>query len=85
MARTVILIDGREVDSASPEWREECLQRHRHVDTLLRLCTRQERAQYLEAVRQAEGEEAARRLKLKFLAEWEKSRASASKTQEAKA
>lgn len=85
MARTVILIDGREVDSASSEWREECLQRHRHVDTLLRLCTRQERAQYLEAVRKAEGEEAARRLKLMFLAQWEKSRASASKTQEAKA
>jgi hypothetical protein len=83
MARTVILIDGREVDSASPEWREECLQRQRHVDTLLRLNSRQERAQYLEAVRQAEGEEAARRLKVKFLAQWEKSRPS--KTQEAKA
>ena len=40
----VTLIDGREVDSASPEWREECLQRHRHVDTLLRLHSRQEMA-----------------------------------------
>lgn len=85
MAPTVILIDGREVSTDSEEWRQECLQRHRHVCTLLRLTTRQERAQYLETVRQAEGEEAARRLKLKFLAEWEKSRASASKTQEAKA
>lgn len=84
MARTVILIDGREVDSSSPQWREECSQRHRHVCTLLRLTTRQERAQYLETVRQAEGEEAARRLKAKFLAEWEKSRR-ATKTQEVQA
>jgi hypothetical protein len=85
MARTVILIDGREVSTDSEEWREECLQRHRHVCTLMRLPTRQERADYLEAVRQAEGEEAARRLRAKFLAQWEKSRSSASKTQEVQA
>lgn len=68
---TVTLIDGREVDSASPEWREECLQRYRHVCTLMRLPTRQERADYLDAVRRAEGDEAARRLKAAFLEAWE--------------
>ena len=28
---TVTLLDGREVASVSPEWMDECLQRHRHV------------------------------------------------------
>ena len=75
MSNTVTLIDGRQVDSASPEWRAECLQRQRHVDTLKRLLLRQDRADYLEAVERTEGAEAARRLRESFHLAWEKSKA----------
>lgn len=75
MSNTVTLTDGRQVDSASPEWRAECLQRQRHVDTLMRLLLRQDRADYLAAVERTEGAEAARRLRENFQLAWEKSKA----------
>jgi hypothetical protein len=47
---TVTLCDGREVDSASEEWRAECEARH-----LLNLATRADRLAYLERVRAKRG------------------------------
>jgi len=71
---TVRLIDGREVSSSSEEWRQECLERYLHVCNLMRLGSRQERAQYLETVRITSGDEAERRLREAFLAEWQRRR-----------
>ena len=34
MSRLVTLCDGRQVDSASEEWRQECLVVHTHVSNL---------------------------------------------------
>lgn len=69
---SVTLINGRQVDSASPEWRAECLQRQRHIDTLMSLALRHDRAQYLADVEKAEGPEAARRLRERFAEAWAK-------------
>ena len=67
---TVTLADGREVDSASAEWREECLARARHVETLLHMTgpgSRDQRARYLATVAEREGVAAAARVKEQFL------------------
>lgn len=53
---TARLPDGREVDTASPEWRDHCLalwnakqpECDRHVASLKRIPGRQDRAHYLE-------------------------------------
>ena len=58
---TVMLIDGREVSTDSPEWRDECLARHRHVLKLRRL-DRWARHDYVARVRRSEGDLAADRL-----------------------
>ena len=71
---TVILIDGREVDSGSDEWRQECLQRQRHVDALVRLAglsQREEWKAYVQAVRRNEGDVAAERVKQAFGKAWD--------------
>lgn len=70
----VTLATGQQVDSASPAWRDECLQRQRHVDALLGLTgagSRQLRADYLQRVRESEGDVAAERVKAAFLTQWE--------------
>lgn len=68
---TVTLSDGREVDSSSEDWRLECLQRQRHVENMQHLGGRMARADYLARVQEAEGAEAAARLKAAFLKAWE--------------
>lgn len=77
---TVTLHDGREVDSASPEWRDECLrvwkarqpEVDRHVATMQRMTGRQDRATYLQQLTQREGDPFAQRVKADFLKAWEK-------------
>ena len=58
----VTLIDGREVDSSSEEWRLECLARDRHVANMRRIA-RELRQDYLSNVCRREGDEAERRLR----------------------
>lgn len=73
MANMVTLADGREVSNSSPEWRAECLARHNHVQTLLRLRgvhLRHARQQYLRTVQATEGEESRRRLEAALLQAW---------------
>ena len=67
----ITLVDGREVLSDAEEWRAECAQRDRHVKTLMSLPDRQARANYLSNVSLNEGNEAAERVKARFLVEWQ--------------
>lgn len=80
---TVTLIDGREVDSASPEWRQQCLAEweaaqptvDRHVATLLRFSgpgAREQRADYIATLTKRDGPSVADRVKAEFLKIWEK-------------
>jgi hypothetical protein len=68
---TVTLIDGRTVSSASPEWRDECLQRHNHITAMGKLRGTFDRREYIAAVARKEGSEAADRLKREFLRVWD--------------
>lgn len=68
MTNTVTLIDGTPVDSSSEAWRLECLQRHRHVETMRRIDL-QGRRDYLAKVAHSECEEAAARLKDAYLSD----------------
>jgi hypothetical protein len=72
---TVTLSDGREVESDSPEWRAECLHRHRQVQEILSMrgnSNRGKRAAFIEQVDFLEGAEAGRRLRERVRAEWPK-------------
>lgn len=81
---TAHLPDGREVDTASEEWRLHCLKCHqqrglvdRHVATLQRMTgqgSRQRRADYLEGVARADGQEVAAMVQAEFVAQWERAR-----------
>ena len=71
---TVTLIDGREVDSASPEWRAETLARQqaddaRHIANLMRLMLTQRR-DYLENLLERHGPVTAQRVRDAFSAAW---------------
>lgn len=79
---TAALPDGREVDTASEDWRRHCLQRHdqrralvaRHVATLQRMQgpgSRQQRARYLATVAVADGQQVADDVQAEFLRLWE--------------
>lgn len=68
------LIDGRVVSGTSPEWAAECLQRHRHVQSM-RALDLPGRRRYLEDVAKAEGQEASRRLAEAYREDWERRRA----------
>lgn len=70
----VTLITGEVVDSTAPAWRQECLTRQRHVETLRRLQLEQRR-EYLRTVEAKEGGEARRRLEEAYLKDWEARRA----------
>lgn len=52
------LVDGREVETYSEEWREECEARH-----ILSLRPLQKRRDYLEAIKKKRGVEAEKRMK----------------------
>lgn len=76
----VKLIDGTEVSSSSEAWRLECLQRYKHVQSLLRLQGQGSRAlrqEYLARVEATEGAEARRRLQEEFAAVWQAQRGAA--------
>jgi hypothetical protein len=65
----VTLIDGRVVDSASPEWRAECLKRATHMRELKKRLDRRDRdgfEDYLKSVQETEGREARKRLAARF-------------------
>lgn len=61
------LHDGREVDSASEEWRHECEAR-----AINRLPTLQERRAWLEAIEKRRGKAESDRLRKTMLAVWGK-------------
>jgi antibiotic biosynthesis monooxygenase (ABM) superfamily enzyme len=74
---TARLPDGREVDTASPEWRAHCLAEwqaqqvvvDRHVSTLQGIRTTADRRAYLERVRQSAGSQIEERVAQGF-ASW---------------
>lgn len=69
----VALADGTEVLAASDAWRMECLVRHLHVQSLLRMRgvhLRHQRQQYLANVAAAEGAESAGRLQAALHLAW---------------
>lgn len=62
---TVTLHDGRQVDSASEEWRHECEARG-----IAKLPTLNERRWWLESIEKRRGKEAADRLRATMQALW---------------
>lgn len=62
---TVTLHDGRQIDSASEDWRHECEARG-----ILRLPTVNERRQWLESIEKRRGKAAADRLRATMQALW---------------
>lgn len=73
-AATVTLSNGDRVRSDSLMWKDECLQRHRHVENLRRLSVVERRA-YVSDVAHREGNEAGKRLTAAYAADFEKRRA----------
>lgn len=70
---TVTLIDGRQVASDSPEWRDECLRRAVHVFSLLehaRAGRREAWAQRLAQIAIDDGHEARNRVRSEFDRQW---------------
>lgn len=66
----VVLSDGRIVREDGPEWAEERAARALHVEALMGMPRRQERADYIEAVGRREGDESAARLRLALADAW---------------
>ena len=64
---TVTLIDGRVVDSASPEWLHQC-----EAQAIAALRTLDERRAWLEAIEKRRGKPAADRLRETMKQLWEK-------------
>ena len=73
-ANLVTLVDGRQVDSASDDWRFECAKRARQVSDM-RLLAVEHRRDYLAKVDRVDGEEAGKRLRAAFTAWWKAERA----------
>jgi hypothetical protein len=82
---TVTLTDGREVDSGSEEWRDECFSAWKaqraavnafkanmpsHLTNMRRMDTATRRT-YLEGIRQKHGDECADLLKAAYMLDWE--------------
>lgn len=63
---TVSLLDGRQVDSASEEWRHECEAR-----AIVELPTLVDRRMYLDEVERRRGSDAAKRLRDTMMQIWE--------------
>lgn len=72
-ANLVTLVDGRQVDSASDDWRFECSKRARQVADM-RLLAVEHRRDYLAKVDRVDGEEAGKRLRAAFTAWWKAER-----------
>lgn len=73
----VTLATGEAVFNTDPLWAEECRQRHAHVLHLRGIRDSAQRRQYVEAVRRAEGDLSAERLKAAYTADWEQRKAAA--------
>lgn len=71
---TVTLIDGTEVHTDDPRWRDECLARQRHIDRLRRLHISQ-RPEYFDNVGYSEGREAEARLRQAYTADFHRRKA----------
>lgn len=82
MSNLVTLATGEVVDSADPAWRDECLTRHRHVQSMRSLGL-EGRRDYLARVKAAEGEIAAQRLREAFAKDWDERKAAEQRTKEA--
>jgi len=74
LPQMVTLSNGDTVPSDSLMWREECLQRHRHVENLRKLIPAERRA-YVADVAHKEGDESGRRLTEAFGRDYEERRA----------
>jgi hypothetical protein len=61
------LIDGREVDSHSPDWRHECLAR-----AIAAIQSKDERREWLAAFEKRHGPDAAEKLRVTVRAMWER-------------
>lgn len=70
MTHLVTLCDGRQVDSASEEWRKECLAVHTHVQNL-RGRSLNQRREYLRALQHGSGPELALRVSDAYAKDWE--------------
>lgn len=70
MNNTVNLCDGRQVSSASEEWRQECLAVHTHVQNL-RGRSLAQRREYMRALEHRAGPELARRVADAYAKDWE--------------
>lgn len=70
MTAVVTLCDGRQVDSASEEWRQECLAVHTHMVNLRGRALAQRR-EYLRALEHRAGAELARRVADAYAKDWE--------------
>lgn len=69
MAREVTLIDGTVVDSNSPLWAAECLQRNKHLRKLRLLHESRNRegyAAHLDEIERTEGLEARKRVVARY-------------------
>ncbi|OWQ92020.1 hypothetical protein CDN99_06590 [Roseateles aquatilis] len=60
---SVTLIDGRQVDSASEEWRAECAKRHEEARRVADMPSNEARKRYIDTVRASRGDQAAQRLR----------------------
>lgn len=76
MNNPVTLCDGRQVDSASEDWRQECLAVHTHVQNL-RGRSLQQRREYLRALEHRAGPELALRVTDAYAKDWEARKAAA--------
>jgi hypothetical protein len=66
----VTLLNGARVPEDSPEWAAECLERHRHIQTLRRMDT-QGRRLYLAEFAHKHGALAGERLAKAYRQDWE--------------
>lgn len=79
---TVTLANGQQADSASYEWRHECLLVHNHVLNLKLIKSRSARAEYLSSVAKEQGLGMADHVGRRFAEEFEQMRAAVRKAAE---
>lgn len=65
----VVLDTGATVCNFCPSWKDECLKRQRHVETMRRM-TQEARRAYINRVSEREGDVAAERTKEAYIKDW---------------
>lgn len=68
---TVTLASGREVGSWSPEWKQECLDRHLEAVKVLAFSARETRIDHLDAYERRLGRVARERLEVEVMRIWD--------------